>query len=182
MRVMFRSRSLEIQNFERERFEGMCEELKSQTGNRQITLATMREHQLVAAAVTKLLWSRDRAELETVGQLRLALRDLRQEEEELQPERKNTLTWLEEVPSRRDQGTGNGTEHTNLWIQRQAPGEGGVDSRPAASVRETDRHGNGAVRVVCSRRAGRRDGRVDTVQKELIPGDANWIRRKRTSS
>ena len=44
----------------------------------------MRKHQLV-------LWSRDRAERETVGQLRLALRELRQEEEEPQPERTRLL-------------------------------------------------------------------------------------------
>ena len=51
----------------------------------------MRKHQLVEAAVTELLWSRDWAERETVGQLRLALRELRHEEEELQPERKKLL-------------------------------------------------------------------------------------------
>ena len=41
--------------------------------------------------MTEPLWSRDRAERGTVGQLRLALRELRQEEEELQPERKKLL-------------------------------------------------------------------------------------------
>ena len=75
----------------RERLDARCEELESQTGNRPITLATMRKHQLVEAAVTELLWSRDSAERETVGQLRLALRELRQGEEELQPERKKLL-------------------------------------------------------------------------------------------
>ena len=43
-----------------------------------------------------------------------------------------------------------------------SPGEGGVDSRLAALVRETDRNENGAVRGVCSGRADRRDGRVGT--------------------
>ena len=70
----------------RARLEARCEELMSQTGNRPVTLSTMRK-QLVDAAVTQLLWSRDGAERETVGQLRLALREPRQEEEELQPER-----------------------------------------------------------------------------------------------
>ena len=51
----------------------------------------MRNHQLIEATVTQLLWSRHKAERETVGQLRLALRELRQEEEELQPERKRLL-------------------------------------------------------------------------------------------
>ena len=37
------------------------------------------------------MWSRDRAERETVGQLRLALREHRQEKEELQPERNKLL-------------------------------------------------------------------------------------------
>ena len=81
--------------------------------------------------------------------------------------KENTPTWLEEVPSRRDRGIGSGTEHPNLWTQRQAPGEGGIDSRPAALVRETDRHGNGAARGVCSGRAGRRDDRVGTEQSEF---------------
>ena len=71
----------------------------------------------------------------------------------------------EEVSSRRDQGIGHGTEHPNLWTQRQAPGQGGVDSRLAALVRERDR--NGAVRGVCSGRASRRDGRVSTEQSEF---------------
>ena len=44
--------------------------------------------------------------------------------------KENTPTWLEEVPSRRDRGIGYGTDHPNLWTQRQAPGEGGIDSRP----------------------------------------------------
>ena len=102
MKVMLRSR---------ERLEARCELLKHQTGNRPIALATIRNHQLVEAAVTKLLWSRDRAERETVRQLRLALRELRQEEEELQPRRKKPApTWLGEVPSRRNQGTGFETE------------------------------------------------------------------------
>ena len=78
-----------------------------------------------------------------------------------------TPTWLEEVPSRRDQGIGNGTEHPNLWTQRQAPGDGGVGSRLAALVRETDRHGNGATRSVRSGRAGRRDSRIGTEQSEF---------------
>ena len=75
----------------RERLEARCEELKSQTGNRPVTLSAMRKHQLVDAAVTQLLWSRDGAERETVGQLRLALQEPPQEEEELQPERKRPL-------------------------------------------------------------------------------------------
>ena len=77
MTVMFRSWSLAVQILVRERLEARCEELKSQTGNRPTTSATMRKHQLVEAAVTELLWSMDRAERETVGQLRLALRELR---------------------------------------------------------------------------------------------------------
>ena len=87
-RVVFRSWSLAVQILVRERLKALCKELKSQTGNGPVTLVTMRKHQLVEAA---LLWSRDRAERETVGQLRLALRELRQEEEELQPERKRLL-------------------------------------------------------------------------------------------
>ena len=51
----------------------------------------MRKHQSAEAAVTELLWSRDRAERETVGQLRLAVREFGQEEEKLQPERKKLL-------------------------------------------------------------------------------------------
>ena len=50
-----------------------------------------KKHQLVESAVTELFWSRDWAERETVGQLRLALRELRHEEEDLQPERKKIL-------------------------------------------------------------------------------------------
>ena len=101
MRVVFRSWSLAVQILVRERLEALCEGLKSQTDNGPVTLATMRKHQLVEAAVTQLLWSRDRAERETVGQLRLALRELRQEEEELlQPERKRLLpARLEQVSS-----------------------------------------------------------------------------------
>ena len=37
--------------------------------------------------------------------------------------KETTPTWLEEIPSRRDQGTGNGTDHPNRWAQRQAPGQ-----------------------------------------------------------
>ena len=51
----------------------------------------MRKHELVEAAVTELLWSRNRAERETVRQLRLALQELRYEEEELRPGRKKLL-------------------------------------------------------------------------------------------
>ena len=81
-----------VQILVRERLEARCEELRSQTSNRPpITMTTMRKHQLVEAAVTELLWSRDRAERETVGQVRLALRELRRQEEELQPERKKLL-------------------------------------------------------------------------------------------
>ena len=47
------------------------------------------------------------------------------------------------------------------------PGQGGVDSRPAALVRETDRNGNGTVRGLCSGRASRRDCRVGTEQSEF---------------
>ena len=68
-----------------QRLEARCGELKSQTGNRPITLASTKKYQLVEAAVTELLWSRDTAERETVEQLRLARQELRQEEE-LQPE------------------------------------------------------------------------------------------------
>ena len=32
--------------------------------------------------------------------------------------KETTPTWLEEIPSRRDQGTGNGTDHPNRWAQR----------------------------------------------------------------
>ena len=67
----------------RERLQARCEELKFQTGNRATTLATMKRHQLVRGGI----W----AERETVGQLRLALRELRHEEEELQPVRKKLL-------------------------------------------------------------------------------------------
>ena len=91
MRVMFRSWSLAVQVLVRERLEARYEELKLEAGNRPIALASMRKHQLVQAAGTKLLWSRERAERETVGQLRLPLRELRQEEEELQLERKKLL-------------------------------------------------------------------------------------------
>ena len=77
MRMTFRSFSgrPDLGERERERLEARCEELKFQTGNRPTTLATMKKHQLVEAAVTELFWSRDRAERETVGQLRLALRN-----------------------------------------------------------------------------------------------------------
>ena len=51
----------------------------------------MKKHHLVEAAVTELFWSRDWPEHETVGQPRLALRELRHEEEELQPGRKKPL-------------------------------------------------------------------------------------------
>ena len=91
MRVVFRSWSLEVQISLRERLEALCEELKFQTDNGPVTLATMRKHKLAEAAVTQLLWSRGRAERETVGQLRLALREPRKQEEELQPERKRLL-------------------------------------------------------------------------------------------
>ena len=37
--------------------------------------------------------------------------------------KETTPTALEEIPSRRDQGTGNGTDHPNRWAQRQAPGQ-----------------------------------------------------------
>ena len=67
MRMMFRSWSLAVQILVRERLKARCEELKSQTSNRPITLATTRKHQLVEAAVTELLWSRDWAERDTVG-------------------------------------------------------------------------------------------------------------------
>ena len=107
---MFPSWSLAVQILVRERLEARCEELKSQTGNRPITLATMRKHHLVEAAVTELLLFRDRAERDTVRQLRLALAE-------------ETATWLEEA---------------NLWTRLQAPGQGGVDPRPVALVRETD--------------------------------------------
>ena len=58
MRVMFRSLSLAVRILVRERLEARCELLRSQTGNRPTTLATVRKHQLVEAAVTGLLWSR----------------------------------------------------------------------------------------------------------------------------
>ena len=51
----------------------------------------MRKHPFDETAVTQLLWSTDRVERETVGQLRLSMRELRQEEEELQPEPKKLL-------------------------------------------------------------------------------------------
>ena len=66
VRMMFRSWSLAVQILVRERLEARCEELKFQTGNRSITLATMRKHELVETAVTELLWSKNRAERETV--------------------------------------------------------------------------------------------------------------------
>ena len=47
----------------RERLEALGEELKSAIGNRPVTLATVRKHQLVEATVTQLLWCRDSAEI-----------------------------------------------------------------------------------------------------------------------
>ena len=79
-----------------------------------------------------------------------------------------TATWLEEIPSQRDQGTGNGTEHPNLWTRQQAPGQGGVDRRPVALVRETDRNRNGAARSMCSGRADQHDDRISTEQSEFL--------------
>ena len=88
MRMMFRSWSLTAR----------YEELKLQAGNRPIVVASMRKHQLVQAAATKLLWSRERVERETVGHLRLTLWEFRQEKEEFQVEREKLLPlgwkWL----------------------------------------------------------------------------------------
>ena len=54
---MFRSWSLAVQILVRERLEARCEELEFQTGNRPTTLATMKKHKLVEAAMTELFWS-----------------------------------------------------------------------------------------------------------------------------
>ena len=75
-----------------------------------------------------------------------------------------TATWLEEIPSRRDQGTGFGTEHVHLWTRRQAPGQGGVDPRPVALVRETDRNRNGAARSMIGGRADHHDDPISPEQ------------------
>ena len=76
-----------------------------------------------------------------------ALWELRHEEDELQHERKKLLPlgW-DRFRVRRDQGTGYGTEHLRLLTRRQAASQGGVDPRPVALVRETDRNKNGAAR------------------------------------
>ena len=76
MTMVFRSWFLAVQILVRERLDALGEELKSPTGNRPVTLATVRKHQLVEATVTQLSRSRDRAGRETVGQRRLALREL----------------------------------------------------------------------------------------------------------
>ena len=168
MRLMFRSFLLAVQISVRERLEARCEELKSQTGNRPITLAnhekatTGRGGSDEAIVVQGQGRTRDGGTA-LIGSAGTPTRGGRTSARA----KENTPTWLEEVPSRKDLGTGYGTEHPNLWTQRQAPGEGGVDSRLAAIVRETDRNGNGAVRGVCSGRAGRRDGRVGTEQSEF---------------
>ena len=160
MRMMFRSWSMAVKILMRERLEARCEEWRSQTRNRPpITMTTMRKHQLVESAVPELLWSRDRAERETVGQVRLALRE---------PSGRNYFTWLEEDSSRRDQGTGSGTKHLHDWTRRQAPGQGGVDPRPVALVRETDRTRDGAVRGMCGGRADQHGGRVSPEQDEFL--------------
>ena len=157
MRRMFRSWSLAVQILVIERLEARREELKSQTGNRPTTLATMRKHQLVEAAVKELLWSRDRAETRDGGTALIGSAGT---------PTKGGRTSARKIPSRRDQGIGKGTEHPNFWGQRQAPGQGGVDSGPAAMVRETERNGNGAVRCVCVVPVGR-DGPVGTEQSEF---------------
>ena len=67
-------------------------------------------------------------------------------------------------------GRGSEPQRSRNWLWNgtsQFVDQGGVDSRPAALVRETDRNGNGAVRGVCSGCAGRRDGRVGTEQSEF---------------
>ena len=77
-------------------------------------------------------------------------------------------TWLEEIPSRRDQGTGSGTEHLHLWTRREAPDQGGVDPRPVALVRETDRNRNGAARSMCGGRADHHDDWISPEQGEFL--------------
>ena len=105
MRVMFRAWSLAVQNLVRERLEARCEELKPQPSNRPLTLATMRMHQLVQAAVTELLWSRSRAERETVGTAPIGTAETPTRGGRTSArEKETTPIWLEEIPSRRDQG------------------------------------------------------------------------------
>ena len=81
MMVVFRSWSLAVQILVRERLGALCEEFE--VPNRQ-QASDLRNHEKapVEGAVPQLLWSRDRAEREMVGHLRLALRELRREEEE----------------------------------------------------------------------------------------------------
>ena len=173
MRVVFRSWSLAVHILVRERLEALCEELKSQTGNGPVTLATTRKHQLVEAAVTQLLWSRDRAERETVGQLRLALRELRQEEEELQPERKRLLphTWkrfrAEEI--------------NELAMERNIPvrGPDGQAKVKDALIRDLLRWCERQPEVPPMCQSTRQSGRH---RAEQIHRDADGIRRERTSS
>ena len=86
-----------------------------------------------------------------MGQLRLALRELRQREEELQPKRKKLLTWLEATERNIPICGPNGQPQVKEALIRDL-----------LLVRETDRNGN-----VCSGRAGRRDGRVGTEQSEF---------------
>ena len=124
----------------------------------------MKKHQLVEAAV---------AERETVGQLRLALRELRHEEEELQPGRKKLLPpgWkryrVEEIKE--------------LALERNMSTSGN-DGKPLvkealirdmfALVRETDRNRNGAARSMIGGRADHH-GRLDQSRAGCIPGDAD---------
>ena len=181
MIVMFRSWSLAVQILARERLEALCGELKFQTGNRPVTLATMRKHQLVEAAVTQLLWSRERAERETVGELRLAFAGTPTRGGRVSARAKETATSrLEKVSSRRIKGLGDGTEHPSLV------GPDGKAKVKEALIRELlrwcERHpemegspfGAEAAHVPV-------DATIGSAQSRINSGDADWLRRERTS-
>ena len=99
-------------------------------------------------------------------------------EVELQPERKKLLPL--------DWKRFRAEEIKELAMERTIPIGGptasprsrGVDSRPAALVRDTDRNGNRTVRGVCSGRAGRRDGRVGTEQSKFPETSTGSDRRR----
>ena len=141
MKVMLRSR---------ERLEARCEELKLQTSN------YFGNHD--KAPVGR--GGSDKAFV-VQGELRMALRQLRQEEEELQPGRKKLLPpgWkrfrVEEIKDLLWNGISHFVDST------ASPSEGGIDSRLATLVRETDRSGNGPRlgRVQQTCRSMRRPGR-----------------------
>ena len=132
--------------------------------------------------MTELVRSRDRAERETVGQLRMALRELRQEEEELQPERKKLLPpgWKRFRAA----------EIKELAMARNIPicGPNGMpqvkDSRPAALVREretatgTAPFAARAPDVPVDATVGSAQSRVNSLRRRLAPTEEDiFIRR-----